>query len=745
MAELITQAYVCKTMLQVGWLIDRLNQSSEFAFDTETHGTFMSGYIFIISFSWKEGVGACIDFREFSEDDQIEIWDRLRNIFQNKSRKITQNGTYDIKFLWKKKIAVHNWFVDTMLEDHLLDENRPHGLGQLADRYTTMKGYADNFDKYIDEHPECDPSKAQLEDNTWKNKDTALDDGDKIIGYGSYMNIPSALIHTYSCQDADVTLRCHRAMLPKIYEEKLDWVLFNIQMPTQKILAEVEYCGVTLDKGQNDKLRKEYAQKMEKAWKEILEVPEIQNVISRSKQKFIDKYGKSKIFRKKYTLTEYLDRERAGWEFKLSTKQLTQLIIGEFKKEPIAWGKKKNKKTGQFNVSMTAEVLEEYAKTLPVAKQIQDYRQLMFLNGTFIEGLRSFVCPDGRIRSNYPLHRTVTGRPSSMQPNLNNIPRKKKELKYQFVADAGDYLVEADYSQIEFRIWAHHSQDHQMVADINAGLDIHKITAAMGKGLIIPVGEITHDQFIEWTKNVTKEERDVAKTIVFGMMYGRGPRSIAAELGISVQKARNIIRLFFNRYPTAEDWLNTTKREAAKVGYVVNLYGRKRRLPILLNAQRQLEEVKNAYENQLIDIGRGVVISDDQVLTKEWVDEERQRIMGLRAKADRQSVNSPIQSGASDTNFLAANRIHKEMKRLKLKSRMVLTVYDSLIYNVKPSELEIMLRLIHTEMLRDTGQVHVALNCEIKVGKVWGKLEEVSFDKDHNPNLASLEIIQQTT
>ena len=739
MAELYR---VCKNMTQISWLVDNLNQHEEWAFDTETHGTFMNGYIFIISFSWKEGVGIAIDFREFNEDDQMEIWSRLRTVFHNKSRKIAQNGVYDIKFLWKKKIAVHNWYSDTMLEDHLIDENRLHGLAHLAHRYTTMGGYHVMFDTYIDEHPECDPSKAQLEGNTWKNKDTALDDGDKIIGYGSYTNIPSELIHPYACQDADVTLRCHRAMMPLIKTEGVEWVLFNIQMPTQKTLAEVEYCGVSLDTGYNDKLRKDYAEKMIKVWAEILEVPEVQNVISMNKQKFIDKYNKSKIFRKKYTLNAFLDREKAKWEFKLSPQQLAQLILVEFKKEPIAWGKKKNKKTGQFNVSMTAEVLEEYAKTLPIAKQIQDYRQLMFLNGTFIEGLRTFVCPDGRIRSNYPLHRTVTGRPSSMQPNLNNIPRKKVELKYQFVADKGDYLIEADYSQIEFRIWAHYSQDPQMVADINAGLDIHKITAAMGKGLVISVGAITYDQFVEWTKDVTKEERNIAKTVVFGMMYGRGPKSIAAELSISVQKARNIIRLFFNRYPTAEDWLNVTKNEASKVGYVTNLYGRKRRLPILLNAQKQLEEVKNAYENQLIAMGRGVVIPEEDLLTKEWVDEERQRIMGLRSKADRQSVNSPIQGGASDTNFLAANRIHKEMKRLKLKSRMVLTVYDSLIYNVKPNELDVMLCLIHTEMLRDTGNVRVALNCEIKIGKIWGKLEEITFDNNHNPQLEGVEILQ---
>jgi DNA polymerase-1 len=735
---------ICKNMTQVSWLIEKLNQQEEWAFDTETHGTFLDGYIFIISFSWKEGVGIAIDFTLFNEEDQEVIWNNLRSVFLNKSRKITQNGVYDIKFLWKKGIAVRNWYADTMLEDHLLDENRPHGLEQLAHRYSTMGGYHDEFDRYLDEHPECNPQKAQLSDFSWKDKDSAIEDGDKIIGYGTFLNFPKDLIHPYACRDADVTLRCHRAMMPLIKKEGVDWVLFNVQMPIQKVLAEVEYHGVSIDLHQNDVLREDYLSQMKEVWSSIVDSEQVQRVISSNKQKFIDKYNTSKLLRKKYTLTQFLEREKDKWDFKLSPQQLTKLIIGEFKMEPLAFGRKKNKKTGEFNVSMNADVLTEYAKTLPIAKKILDYRQLMFLNGTFIEGLRNFVCSDGRVRSNYPLHRTVTGRPSSLQPNLNNIPRKKVELKHQFVADKGDYLVEADYSQIEFRIWAHYCQDPQMIADINAGLDIHKITAAMGKGLVIPSGNITYEQFLEWTKDVTKEERNVAKTVVFGMMYGRGPKSIAAELNISVGKARNIIRLFFNRYSTAESWLISAKNEAAKVGYVKNLYGRKRRLPILLNAQKQLDDIKNAYEQQIIDIARGVSIPEDQILTQEWVNEERQRIMGLRAKADRQAINSPIQSGASDTTFLAAIRIQKEIKRLKLKSRMVLTVYDSLIYNVKPDELETMLRLIRTEMLRDTGQVRVVLNCEIKVGYTWGKLEEVQFDDDYNPKMDCIEILKST-
>jgi DNA polymerase-1 len=709
----------CTKLNQVEWLISKLHSNDEWSFDTETHGTFLNGYIFIISFSWKSGTGFCIDFRFFNEEESNKIWNLLKDVFQNNSKKITQNGTYDVKFLWKKGITINNWYSDTILEDHLLDENRPHGLEHLANRYTHLGGYHNEFDKYVETHPDCDPKRN-----------------------GTFLNIPYELIHPYSCIDADVTLQSHKKMMPLIKKEGLEWLLFNIQMPIQKILCEVEYNGVSIDIDYNNKLKDIYNDNMNKLWNEILSFKEVQNIINRNKQVFIEKYNNSKIIKRKYLLSDYLEKNKDKWEFKLSTKQLTELIINEFKMTPIAYGKKKNKKTGTFNISMNSDVLDEYANKLPIAKLIQNYRQLMFLNGTFIEGLRNFIV-DGKIHSNYPLYRTVTGRPSSLEPNLNNIPRKMVEIKHQFIADRGDYLVEADYSQIEFRIWAHYCMDKQMISDINNSIDIHKLMAAMGKGLDIPSGDINYEDFLEWTKDITKEERNIAKTVVFGLMYGRGAKAVAKELEISIQRAQKIIDSFFNRYPVAKSWLIKTAKEASNRGYVINLYGRRRRLPILLNFNSQIEQIKNEYKNQIIKLNNGEHI-DGPLLTKDMVLEEIQKIEYLRAKAERQAINSPIQSGASDTTFLAAIRINNEIKRLNLKSRMILTVYDSLIYNVKPHELETMLRLIRNEMLRDMGKIRVSLNCEIKVGHVWGKLEEVQFDNENNPKIDCIEIIKST-
>lgn len=704
MVGMITKSYICKKMTQVDWLLSKLNAAPVFSFDSETSGNqFMSDHIFCMSFSWKVGLGACIDFRDFTEEEQKVIWASLKKVFANKSSKITQNGVFDIKFLWKKGISVNNWYCDTILMAHLLDENDFVGLGPLAHRYTDMGGYHDELDKYVSEHPECDPSMCRISETDWKKTKKAIEDEETIFEKGTYENIPKEMLDVYACQDADVTLRVYAVMMPKIKEEELHWVLFNIQMPTQKLLARVEYSGVTVDREYLLKLDVEYRQKMADAWEKVINIPEVQAMQSEKRGVVFAKYDnpKSKKLRQKYTLEEYLARNEKIWKFKASTKQLNELIIGKLGQKPIKYGKE-NIKTGQSTPSMDAEALSVYALTLPQVEIIQEHRTYQHLHGTFVLGMLKRLGADGRIRSNYPLFRTVTGRVASNDPNLNNIPRKAVEIKHQFIADPGCYLIEADYSQAEFRHWASYSQDQQMIYDINHGIDIHKLTAAMGKGLQIPEGNIALEDFKEWVKDITKEERNVAKNCVFGMMYGRGATSIAKQLKITKEEAENIIRMFFHRYPTAKLWLTNTMNAAKIAGYVRDLYGRKRRLP---NIKRYGEEFKQS-----------------------------------RAAAERMSVNSPIQGGASDTTFLAACRVHKEMLKRNMKSRLVLTVYDSIIYNVLPEELESMLFIVRSEMMRKTPHLKVNLDCEVKVGRVWGKLKEIHFHEDYTPKMEELDI-----
>ena len=701
----LTNAKICSNMAKADWLFAKLAEKPLWTFDTETTGAnFLVDSIFCISFSWVSGLGVCIDFRDFSPEEQVIIWTRLKELFLNNSRKVAQNGVFDVKFLWKRNISVHNWYADTILMAHLLNENEHVGLGPLAHRYTDMGGYHDELDKYVVDHPECDPSRVLIGD-TWKKRKDAEKAGETIEISGSYTRIPKDMLDPYACQDADVTLRVFQAMFPLIQKEDLTWILFNIQMPIQKILARVEYSGISVDREYLEKLYLEYKEKMGIAWTKVLQIPEVQEMQYENQGKFYAKWKSSKILRQKYGVEEYVDKHKKDWEFKASTKQLEELIIGKLGQKPIKFGK--TSKAGIAKPSMDAAVLAHYALIVPQVEVIQEHRTLQHLNGTFIEGMLKRIGKDGRIRSNYPLFRTVTGRVASNDPNLNNIPRKAVEIKHQFIADPGCYIVEADYSQAEFRHWAAYSQDPQMLYDIKQGIDIHKLTAAMGKGVRIPRDNISLDDFREWTKDITKEERNIAKTIVFGVMYGRGPRAVARALKITEKEARNIIAMFFGRYPIARQWLIDTTNRAKIDGYVRNLYGRKRRL-IYINRK------------------------DDEAFKE------------MAAKAERMAQNAPIQGGASDTTFLAAIRIDNEMLKRHMKSRLILTVYDSIDYNVIPEEVIDMLTIIHTEMLRETSFVKVKLDCEISIGRVWGKLEEVHFTDDHQPKLDDVEILKPT-
>lgn len=678
----------CNTIAKVDWLISHLQEAKEWAFDSETSGiNFLTDTIFILSFSWKPKTGYAIDFRDFSDDEQKVIWDKLRNVFSNTSKKITQNGVFDIKFLWKKNVIVKNWYCDTILQAHLLDENSRHGLESITNTWIPeLAGYHDELDEYVDSHNDCNPKKGKIEGDEWRNVKDAIKDGQKVLERGTYENIPREMIDWYASVDAAATFEAYLKMAIQIQKENLHWVLFNIQMPIQHVLALTEYRGVSVDLNYLAELRKDYDEKISDAWKKVMADPFIQKLEKEYQQKIIDKYEKSKRIQKAHTLTAYLEKYKKNWEFKASTKQLRELLIDKYGLKAIKFGKE-HKKTKEIQPSMDMSVLDEYAKTVPICADIQTWRGKESIYNTFIKGMYAHIGPDKRVRSNYPLHRTTTGRPSSYAPNLNNIPRTAVEVKKQFVADSGCFLLESDLSQAEFRILAHYSNDQQMLHDINSGLDVHYIVAALGKGRILPDGEFTYEKYKAFIEGITKEERNIAKTIVFGIMYGRGAKSVSQELGISIEEAQNIIKLFFDRYPAAKRWLKNTEMIAERDCFVMNLYGRKRRL-IYINQQEH----------------------------------------PLQNKAKRQAVNAPIQSGASDTVFLSAIRIFKKMRQMQLKSRLVLTVYDSLIYNVPPDEIDIMCTLVREEMIKDTGYLKVALNCEVKIGKRWGELSEVHFD-----------------
>jgi len=228
------------------------------------------------------------------------------------------------------------------------------------------------------------------------------------------------------------------------------------------------------------------------------------------------------------------------------------------------------------------------------------------------------------------------------------------------------------------------------------GIDIHKLMAAAGKGKVIPEGNLPDDVYEELIADVIKPERQAAKNVVFGLMYGRGSASVAKQLGISKTQAEVIINAFFGRYPSAYKWIRTTTAHTRVDGYSKSLFGRKRRLKDILS-------------------------SDSNKM----------------AEAERQCINAPIQSAASDLTFMAAIRIHRYLWAKELKTRLVLTVYDSLIFNIPDNELQEVLALIHVEMKRKPEDeafepIIVPLLAELQVGTHWGSLEEIDITDDWN-------------
>ena len=668
-----TNYLIIRNQNQFDWLINNLNKEELWAFDTETSGLdFQKDEIFIFTFSWKEYTSVLIDLRLVNFDKNY-LWSKLKEVFENNSKKVTQNGSFDIEFLMMKNININNYYCDSIFQHYLIDENSKHDLGALASLYTDKGGY-----------------EIELEQYKMQNK------------IESYTEIPIEIIHPYANSDTDVTLRSYNAMLPKIYEEGLDFVLFNIMMPTQRILIETEVSGVSIDRDHLEKTIIKYTQKMEEQLRVVYSTPEVKSYIKDKQDEIIkeleEKWKSSKNLTKRFPeFNDYIaSRKEKDTKFEFNIKSpnhLKELLLDRMKL-PIL------EKTKKGSPCVKEEVLLEYAKKNKFCENLSKYRSLSHIKSTFLEGIKEEIDSEGKVHTDYRLFSTVTGRPSSRNPNLSNIPRTgtAEDIKDIFCADihedgSRDWLVEADFGQAEFRTFIHYSSDPQALKDLKVGIDVHKLIAANAYlSLPLPKGDITYEQFKELTKDVTKEQRQNTKLIIFGILYGRGAKSVAEQLNISVQLAQRIINTFFDRYRVAKKWLDITIAEARRDGYVTSLFGRKRRL---LN-------IKHSNE-------------------------------GLRAEAERQSINSRVQSAASDLTFLALIEIYKVIKERNLKSRLVLTVYDSVIFNCPDEEVEFVSRLVFEKMQEPPfEEIIVPLIADIKIGKNWGSLMEVDMKEDWN-------------
>ncbi len=433
------------------------------------------------------------------------------------------------------------------------------------------------------------------------------------------------LLSEYACEDADITLQLKHVFEPLLDKSGLQKLFDEIEIPLVPVLASMEAEGVMLD----TEALKEYSIQL---GKEIVEV-------------------EKQIF------------ELAGQTFNISSpKQLGEIL---FEKLRVT---EKPSRTATKQYSTGEEVLVKLLYRHPIIQLILDYRSLTKLKSTYVDTLPLLISPrDRRIHTSYNQAVAATGRLSSNNPNLQNIPirtERGREIRKAFVPRNKDYiLLSADYSQIELRIIAELSEDPNMLDAFRNGLDIHTATASRVYGL--PVTD------------VTTEMRRHAKTVNFGIVYGISAFGLSERLNIPRREAADIINAYFSQYPGIKQYMEKTIAFAREHGYVETIMGRRRHLR---------------------DINSGNAV--------------------VRGFAERNAINAPIQGSSADMIKIAMIRIYDEFNRLNLKSKMILQVHDELVFDVHRQEVEIVKPVIR-EMMVNAIPLSVPVEVDMNVGENW--------------------------
>ena len=509
--------------------------------------------------------------------------------------KLGHNLKYDMAVLANHGIALRGIQFDTMLESYVLDSTGSrHDMDSLALKYLSHRT-------------------IQFEDIAGK--------GNKQL---TFNQIPIEQAGPYAAEDADITLKLHQTLWPRIATEPgLVATFTEIEIPLIDVLSRMERGGVLVDQ----QLLKLHSQEL------------AARLLALEEQAY----------------------QLADQVFNLSSPKQLQEIFYVKQNLPVL------EKTPTGQPSTGESVLQELALTYPLPKIILEYRTLSKLKSTYTDCLPEQIHPKtGRIHTSYRQEVAATGRLSSSDPNLQNIPIRTEEgrrIRQAFIAPPGCKIVAADYSQIELRIMAHMSQDPNLLKAFANGLDIHTATAAEVLG--VPLEQITADQ------------RRSAKAINFGLIYGMSAFGLAKQLGIERGAAQAYIDLYFARYPQVKKYMDTTRQQAHKYGYVETLSGRRLNLPEINSRNLQ-----------------------------------RQRA------AERAAINAPLQGTAADIIKTAMIRIDKILQQKKLNVRMIMQVHDELVFEVANDELEPATQMIREQMMQ-AAQLDVPLVVDIGSGNNW--------------------------
>lgn len=437
-------------------------------------------------------------------------------------------------------------------------------------------------------------------------------------------DISPADICDYAAEDADITLRLYNVLKPRLKEADVEDLFYNIEMPLVPVLAEMEMNGVLLDT----------------------------NALAET----------SKVFTDRMTQIEKNIYELAGHQFNIaSPKQVGEVLFGEMK----IVDKPKKTKTGQYVTS--EEVLQQLRSKAPIVDHILEHRGLKKLLGTYVDALPKLINPHtGHIHTSFNQAVTATGRLSSSDPNLQNIPVRGedgKEIRKCFIPEPGCLFFSADYSQIELRVMAHLSGDKNMIEAFREGYDIHAATAAR--------------IYKEDINNVTRDQRTKAKRANFGIIYGITVFGLAERLEISRDEAKQLIDGYFETFPQVHNYMEKAKQLAREHGYAETFFHRRRYLPDITS--------HNAT---------------------------------VRNFAERNAINAPIQGSAADIIKIAMIRIYERFRREGIKSKMILQVHDELNFSVLPEEKEQVEKIVLEEM-QNAYPLQVPLVADSGWGNNW--------------------------
>jgi len=629
------QYQLVQTDAEIDAMLKELSIHNEICIDTETTNIDANlAELVGISFSVKPTEGYYIPCPADRKATEKILSDRkatekilstLSTLFNDTSKTwIGQNLKYDMLVLKWYNVALKGNIFDTMLAHYVIEPDGKRSMDQLSAKYLAYEPIL--IEELI---------------------------GKKGKSQGNMRDVEINKAKEYAVEDTDITLQLKNSFLPQLKTREVEIVFYEVENPLVKVLTDMEFEGIKID----EQFLKDYSKELETDAKQ-------------AEEKVYEEQAEEKVY------------EAAGVRFNLaSPKQLGEVLFEKLQLDPKA----KKTKTGQYATG--EEVLIKLANQHSICDDILTYRELAKLKSTYVDALPLLINPKtGRVHTSYAQAVAVTGRLSSNNPNLQNIPirtSKGREIRKAFIPrderkafiprDENYVLASADYSQIELRIVAAISADENMCNAFKEGKDIHTATASK----VFGVAE----------NEVTKEMRYKAKSVNFGIIYGQGAFGLAENLGISRTEAKEIIDTYKKQFPNIQKYMDDSIQFAKEHGYVQTLMGRKR-----------------------------------------WLKDINSANFTVRGFAERNAINSPIQGTAADMIKLAMIKIDQELKAqnfkskmlLQVHSKMLLQVHDELVFDVHKDELEkikpVILNCMQTAM---TLPNNVPTDAEFGFGNNW--------------------------